>query len=330
MNVIKSYLIIVLLFLLVGFHNKITKKNTLSTTPTLHFQTDSTYLFKAKPKEGFNFDYYLYLPKGFNRSNSSTILIESTNSGLHNSIEHHRKQAYFAASKSSVGNYVSNQLSIPLLVPIFPRFEKNWKMYTHAFDSETFTEKGTLLERLDLQLIAMFNDAKSSLQADKFKIKDQFFMTGFSASGTFANRFSILHPEKIAAVCAGGVNGILILPLEELNGERLNFPIGINKVEEVTHEQVRLASFRTLPQFWFMGELDNNDATKFDDGYNPTERKLVYKLLGKEMMPERWEKVQKIYQENHVTASFKTYKGIGHGTDLNINNEVSTFFKKYL
>ena len=245
-------------------------------------------------------------------------------------MDHHRAGAKHAASKSSVGNFVSNKLKIPLLVPVFPRSETNWKMYTHAFDSETFNEKFSELERLDLQLLAMFEDAKGYFDENGLKLQDRFFMTGFSASGTFANRFSMLHPSKIKAVCAGGLNSILILPLEESEGETLNFPIGIADVETVTGYKVDLESFGNLPQFWFMGADDNNDAARFDDGYNTEERKLIFNLLGEAMMPERWERVQRVYKANNIHARFETYEGIGHGTNLKINNDISSFFRKHL
>ena len=326
----KHFLSFILLTLLLACNSNQNKENTSKDYEVNTLRSDTTYLFNAKPDKGFNFDYYLYIPKGIDVNKDNILLIESTNTGVSDSIEHHRKRAEYAASKSSVGNYVSNKLNIPLLVPIFPRPETNWQMYTHAFDSETFIEKGTQLERLDLQLISMFEDARSQLNQKGLNTEEQFFLTGFSASGTFANRFSILHPEKIKAVCAGGVNSILILPMEEHNGEPLNFPIGIGDVETITGKEVNLYSFRNLPQFWFMGENDNNDAAKFDDGYNPIERKQVYEILGEQMMPQRWEKVQQIYQDHEIPASFKTYTAIGHGTDLRINNEISAFFERYL
>lgn len=326
----KYNLFIAISILILGCNQKSSKENVVTNVQGNVIQLDITYLFKADPEQGFNFDYYIYIPKFLDTSKENIILIESINTGLSDSIEHHMKGAKFAASKSSIGNYVSNKLNIPLLVPIFPRSETNWQIYTHAFDSETFNEKGTNLERLDLQLLAMFEDAINQLNQRGLKIQNQFFMTGFSASGTFANRFSILHPERIKAVCAGGVNSILILPLEEYNGKKLNFPIGIGDVESITGQEVNLKSFRKLPQFWFMGENDDNDAAKFDDGYNPNERKWVFDILGEEMMPTRWKKVQQIYQENNIPASFKTYAGIGHGTDLKINDEISTFFEQYM
>ena len=53
-------------------------------------------------------------------------------------------------------------------------------------------------------------------------------MNGFSASATFTNRFSFMHPEKIKALAIGGFNGELMLPQNEMNGIKLNYPIGTN------------------------------------------------------------------------------------------------------
>ena len=41
------------------------------------FKLDSTYFFKANPKEGFNFGYYIYLPKGLDFNKINTLLVES-------------------------------------------------------------------------------------------------------------------------------------------------------------------------------------------------------------------------------------------------------------
>lgn len=290
---------------------------------------DSTYHFKAKPQKGFNFDYVIYIPKGIDTTKGNTLLVECNNSGLSDSLEHHLESAKRAAALSSVGNYVSKKLKIPLLVPVIPRTEKRWQVYTHAFDSDTFNEKNTDIERIDLQILKMVQHAKVELNNLGIQIDDRFFMTGFSASGTFANRFSILHPEKLKAVAAGGLNGLLIIPQSTLNNRILNFPIGIADVEAKTGINIDLNSYRKLPQFWFMGEKDTNDAVLYDDGYNSTEQSLIYDVLGAKMMPDRWRKSKNIYVLNEIPAIIKTYTNIGHGTDIKINNDISEFFRNH-
>ena len=289
---------------------------------------DTTLVFKANRNKGFNFDYVIYFPKNISTSKKTTLLVESTNTGANDTMAHHLKRAIFAASKSSVGNFVSKTLNITISVPVFPRPKQNWQIYTHAFDSDTFNERGTDMERIDLQLLAMVEDAKIKLKNHGINIDDRFFLTGFSASGTFANRFALLHPEKLKAVAAGGLNGLLIIPKSTYNNYTLNFPLGIADVEEKIGNKINLEAFKQIPQLLFMGEFDENDAIQYDDGYTNEERAIVHKAFAKTMMPDRWEIVKSIYNEMEIKAIVKTYKGIGHGTDLKINMDISNFFRK--
>jgi hypothetical protein len=79
-----------------------------------------------------------------------------------------------------------------------------------------------------------------------------------------------------------------------------------------------------------MGELDTNDAVAFDDAYNKDERTIIYEQIGKQLIPDRWNTVRDLYRKNGIEADFRTYSNIGHGTDLRINNDLVTFFKKYI
>ena len=175
----------------------------------------------------------------------------------------------------------------------------------------------------------MVKNARKELIKMGINIDDCFFMTGFSASGTFANRFSMLHPEKLKAVAAGGLNGLLIAPKNKIENDILKFPIGIADVYSVTGIKPSIDTFKKLPQLWFMGELDTNDAVLYYDGYSITERALVYKVFGQEMMPTRWHNSIEIYEKSGIPAIMKTYKNIGHGTDKKINDEITEFFRKH-
>lgn len=151
-------------------------------------------------------------------------------------------------------------------------------------------------------------------------------MTGFSASGTFVNRFAFLHPEKIAALAVGGLNGILMLPLEEMNDRKLNYPLGVHNFEKLTGEKFKKEVYLQIPQYIYMGALDDNDAVKFIDAYSIEEREIVYSILGAEMQPGRWQNCQEIYREKGVNAVFTTYPGVGHGTTGEMNMEILKFF----
>ncbi len=190
------------------------------------------------------------------------------------------------------------------------------------------TQKGNSLERIDRQLIYMFEDAKTKLAARNIKTNYQFLLTGFSASGSFTNRFTAMHPERVLAVAAGGTGGLLLLPLDSLEEEALNYSIGTNDLEALTGKAFQKAAFLKTPQFYFMGGLDTNDTTPYEDAFSKAEREQIYRLLGKEMQPERWGNCKDIYQNQNVKAVIKTYEHIAHEHPEVVKAEIVDFFKK--
>ena len=285
---------------------------------------------EAIPSEGFNFPYFLFIPEGTSIENELILIVEPNNSGFADDDfrGHIAKAKRTATLDFYIGNFVARQLKQPLLVPVFPRSKSDWQIYTHALDSDVIVQKNNPLERIDLQLLAMVADAGTKLNRAGYSIRDKFFMTGFSASASFTNRFTLIHPQKIQAAAAGGLNGLLMLPVGELKGKSLNYPIGIGNFELVIGKPFDGVSYAKTPQFYFMGALDDNDAVPHEDAYSENERNLIYKLLGKEMMPTRWERCKHIYEHKKVNASIKTYPEIGHEQDDMVKIEVLDFFKQ--
>jgi hypothetical protein len=159
---------------------------------------------------------------------------------------------------------------------------------------------------------------------------EKILMTGFSASGTFVNRFSLIHPDRIRALAAGGVNGLLMLPVGELEGYELDYPLGIHDFTQLFGKEFDSVSFRLLPQFLYMGEGDTNDAVPYADGYDPEEREVVYGTMGETMIPNRWEHCIRIYRKNGINAVFKTYPDIGHENPAQVKKDILEFFKEVI
>jgi len=77
-----------------------------------------------------------------------------------------------------------------------------------------------------------------------------------------------------------------------------------------------------------MGGLDKNDAIPYADAFDAEERKLIYELIGKEMLPLRWENCKNIYRNAGVKSTVKTYESIGHEQAEFVKNEIVGFFIK--
>ncbi|MDO6713450.1 hypothetical protein Q4567_22200 [Aliiglaciecola sp. 2_MG-2023] len=281
---------------------------------------------KAEPKKGFSFPFLLKIPASID---TNYLVVETNNTGtVSDDFDVHYQSAKKAIVGNAVGPWVAKKLKSPILIPAFPRPKTDWEIYTHALDRDTLLVESGKLKRLDLQLLAMISQAKKILANHSIKIKDKVILTGFSASGSLANRFSMLHPESLQLVVAGGLNGILMLPVDKISDEKLNYPLGINDFKNITGTDFNKAKWASLPQFLFMGEKDTNDAVKYDDAYSDVERKAIYSVLGQNMQPERWAKCQDIYKANDVNVVFHTYKDIGHGTNLKIHNDILSFVKE--
>lgn len=281
---------------------------------------------ESNPNKGFNNGYFLFIPKGTPKNKSLYLLVEPNNTGrLSDSIEVHMENARRMASESSIGNNISTELKIPLLVPVFPRPKSKPLVYTHALDRDVILEESEDLKRLDLQLIAMVNHSKELLADNEVLVTNRIFMNGFSASGTFVNRFLFIHPEIVAAAATGGLNGSLMLPQEKLEGENLNYPLGLNDFSEIFDKEFNKEVYLEVPQLIYMGALDENDAVQFDDAYNAEERRIINSLIGNNVS-DRWQKMQEIYRENNVSATLKTWPEVGHWTTSTMNLEVIMFF----
>lgn len=289
-------------------------------------------LTQAKPSEGFNYPYFLYIPEGASLKDELVLIVEPNNSGfVDDDLAKHTEKAKRTASRGFyIGNYVAQTLKLPLLVPVFPRPESQWRVYTHALDRDVILLKNNPLERIDLQLLAMVEDAENKLTQSGYTLHNKFFMTGFSASGTFTNRFTLIHPDKILASAAGGLNGLLMLPIDSLNGQPLDYPLGISDFEAIFGKAFDQYSFIKTPQFYFMGANDENDAIPYEDAFNQDERAIIYRVFGEKMLPTRWEKCALVYEHEGVNATIKTFKDMGHEHPDKIKQEVAEFFKKIL
>lgn len=283
-------------------------------------------------EDTFYFPYFLFIPDEISKDEEVYLIIEPNNSGfLDDDLQKHIEKAKRTATNDFyLGNYIAQRLKYPLLVPVFPRSKSISKIYTHSLDRDVMLQKGNKLERLDKQLLEMFKDAQSRLMKKNIKTHPHFLLTGFSASGTFANRFTLIHPAKVMAVAAGGVNGLLMLPVDTLNNEALNYPLGTNDLKELTNKSFEKELFLKTPQFYYLGKLDDNDAIPYSDAFDQDSREQIYRILGEQMQPERWNNCIRIYEGINVNAIIRSYDGVGHENTELIKNEITNFFKEVI
>lgn len=284
-------------------------------------------LQQADPAKGFNFSYFLFIPEGMRKEESLAFIVEPNNTGyVSDDYDDHVEGARQSIENFGyLGKHLADSLKFPLLVPTFPRSETTWQEYTHALDRDAILSSDSATRRIDLQLIAMIDHARNVLAAKGYTVDEKAILTGFSASATFANRFVVIHPDKVKVCAAGGLNAMLMLPLNNIDSTALNYPLGIGDFQTIFGDTVNLAAIQGVPQMFFMGDQDDNDAVAYDDAYDSVERNIVYTHFGKAMQPDRWSFCGRVYKAKFPKVTIKTYKGTGHTITDEMRQDVLQF-----
>lgn len=279
---------------------------------------------EADPIKGFQWDYYLFIPlMSIPADQRVYLMVGPNNTGYpHDSIKVHDDAAYEMATHSWK-NIVAREVGVPLLVPVFPRPSN---LYTHQLTRDTLMVTSGPLARIDLQLIAMIRDAQQRLRDMGLCMDEKVLMNGYSACGSFVNRFTALHPYMVRAVASGGISGIPIFPTDELEGEYLRYPVGIADIDQIAGITFNLGEYLLVDQYIYMGSEDDDDVTYFNECYAREDAQLIWRLVGKEL-DVRWQRSERIYNELGVPAQFVTYWGMGHTITSKVVNDVVSFFK---
>src|SRR5262249_10317011 len=152
----------------------------------------------------------LYVPKNAHAKN---LLVVPNNSGFASAdVDLLRANASCEVRRQMS---LADRLGAALLVPLFPRpglAGEEVNLYLHALTRAALEATTPAFSRVDLQLLAMADDARARLKAKGIETDAKLLLRGFSASGSFVNRFAFLHPSRVRAVAAGAPGGWPIAP----------------------------------------------------------------------------------------------------------------------
>jgi len=295
----------------------------------IDFSENTLVLIPPKPEEGFNYPYYLKIPKNADKSQYKRLIVETNNTGrVSDVLGVHQESALWIAKGASVGGFVADVLNMPILVPVFPRpLTEWWDNYYHTLSRDVMLKESGDGKRVDLQLIAMIEDARELLASYGLTLEKKIFMTGFSASGQFANRFTVLHPEWVKAVFHGGFT---MYPTDKINGNTLYFPLGTADIEKLTGKKFNLEEYKKIAQFVFTGDLDRNDRiVETAEDYNAYDAKVMHNLYKTEEPMKIWARKEDLMNKIGFGSNiqFHVYKGIGHGIPSAAFHDSIKFFK---
>lgn len=284
----------------------------------------------ADSAAGFNFPYYLYAPSN---TRDNPMLVETVNTGGSGT----QQQALDAAdsiTSSGIARTISDSLQVPLLAPAFPNPNDGdfYSKFIQALDTETMHIDSGDYERVDLQLLAMVDDARSRLTDQGIDTPPEFMLNGFSASGDFVKNFAVLHPDRIASATGGAVNGMTTLPLSQARGETINYQIGVADLESVTGSAFDESAWQTAPQFYYMGANERSpwdDTLPFRDVWSKEQADKARRVYGDNMQQERMVYSERLHREAGGTTRYEVYDGNGHEYDREIFEDILTFHRRH-
>lgn len=286
---------------------------------TVEAEGRAVTLVEADSDYGFNYPYYLYAPTVTSNEAGAPrpIMVQPVNTGNPTDDFSVHREAARRRITDRWTRRVADELTVPLLVPVFPRPSSDpvdASHNVHNLDTNTMHLTEGPLARVDRQLKRMIQHARESLAADGYPVADSVILNGFSASGIFVNRWSALHPENVLSVSAGGTNGMAILPVTQAKGHTLNYKIGVADFDSLTGTAFNRAAFNEIKQFLYLGQLDGNDTLpqRYADNWYGDQRQIALDVFGIDLQYDRFPYTQSVYEEVGASAYFRLYPGVGH------------------
>ena len=302
-----------------------------------------TIVVKANPEKGFHFPYLLKTSK--KTVDANYMVVESNNTGSGNSIKGMTSKAKKSLSWV-LGASISKKLKYPMLMPVFPfgtsALMQN-KYYFPQLDSDVLKIDKDKYRRIDLQLIAMIDDAREKLlKENNQNINEKVIMVGFSSSSLFSARFTFLHPERVSVAIGGGIGGLLPVPADKINGIEAIYPIGTYDFEKITGKKFDLEEYKKTPQFYYQGTKDkSNPFRRGAEDLTDEEYKIVKKLfvdglpfgdkpVSLKVSTVMWNNSQKYINQIVDNVRFESPKGLGHEITPKMINKSVKFIKENL
>ena len=299
-------------------------------------------LIEPDPDAGFYLPYLLYIPD-VDQSYERPLYVEPLNS-LNTTdrekldkqlINAHRDETFAGARRNGYPGIVAGLprppndnldliqgLNLPSYGPeIVHESDTLADIATEAFSVESLT-------RVDQQLLAMIDDAKSRLESEPYPVAERIHMSGFSAAGLFCHRFAFLYPDRVRTLTTGGYNG-LPLPKASHADLSLPYPLGTADYEELTGREFDKEAWADINRYIYVGQEDQ--GSRDYQHYSPGSARYPDRaetLFGVNRVTERFPFIRSQYMEVTDNAEFEMFDGIGHEVDNRMEDAIVDFHRQ--
>jgi hypothetical protein len=257
----------------------------------------------------FAWRFYLYVPAGL-AGRTVPLVVAPNDTGMpHESYAVH--DAHAMAQLSDLME-LAEALPAALLVPVFPRFPAPAGMNPQALDRQMLTGDLTGLARVDRQLVAMGERAEAELALRDVDTAPRWLLFGTGAAGLFVNRFSFLHPDRVAVAVAEIPGGWPLTPIESPDSQGLGYPVSTADLDEFTPDPPPAAALRSVHHVLFTFE-DTGNAIR--SAIDPQVAAEVTDRFGLELR-ERWAYAELAYAGFGMKSTFEMMDQRSAGDDL--------------
>lgn len=219
-------------------------------------------LYICQSKEG---EYIIGIPD--NMKDNAEMFVEAYNAGgkeKENYLEN-IQDAMSDKGNPIEKNYADFITNFPVVVPIIPCI-KGWP------DLQQMSPEAVKQYAIHEKFKNCIDDARLNIKIITGKqVQDKIFLSGYSASGLFAQRFALVYPEIINRALIGGAAGTIPVPTKQIK-----FPIGIEDYESLFGKKFDSDAYKQIQFAYYVAEKEAEEPGEYDvNGDKITSNKQV-------------------------------------------------------
>jgi dienelactone hydrolase len=290
--------------------------------------TTPGYLIFHEADATIVYNWFTYIPRTIIKTEHNYILL----CGVHSAVLTNDYDETTQKSRKMAHRGWARRHKYIVLVPVIPRPTIPEYMCVPAFSWHVFLDSvDPFYQRPDFKVNLMIDKLVSDLRNEGYHVDEKVFVEGFSAGGMFAQRYALLHPERVQAIAAGQCGGAMTLAESTYDGTQMDWPVGVNDFSSLAGYEFNQSAYQQVPQFISVGEQDTHTTL-----YGPGDLWRTQSQI--DFLKNTFGDTPPVVLENQVNylndmgynnITFKKYPGIGHQYTDEMKEDAFAFFSDF-
>ena len=252
-----------------------------------------------------NYNWFYYIPESFNKVKKGYIFM---NMSYHTPKSNYDFVSYYAKDIPWPDIDFAEKNNLILLNIALPR--KDHEYYAKKLLKTNMSNDAPDFHyRPDLKVNMILDLFLEKLEKEDYSIDPKILVNGFSSGGIWANRYTILHPDRIKAAVIGHSGGWLTMPMNTYRSTSLDWPHGLNNYEEIAGKKYnKFDELKSTPMLVYIGSEDTEHTNYYG------EEDINYFELWGDVAPEILEAQTDCLKKEGYNVEFKLFPGLKHAT----------------